>query len=354
MAKKQSNRKTNPLTQRIRKSDAVWLEGPVPAGFWQYAEHRRAYLIWLGQKLGFRRLEDFYKIKTEHFKQNRGSGALLHCWQSSAVFAVTDTFPDHDWKEWLFVSCPRSFWKDAKNHHRYMAWLAEQCDIKQPDDWYKITNQDFRSHKGGAFLLHYQSTISTAVSKFLPEHKFNEWMFAKTPKRFWEDRKNRIRYMKWLGTRLGITNREQWYDVARSQFEENQGNQLIKYYDGSPLAAVMDCMSNRSWDEWRFARVPAGFWKKKANRERYVGWFEKRLKIRKPEDWHRIRRIDLKENFGGGLLAMYPSIDAMLKASGRTLPKADKNAASKKKTTSKNTASKKTASKKSVEKQVGS
>jgi hypothetical protein len=123
--KKQIKRKPpNPLSLRVKKNDAVWLEGPVRAGFWQYPEHRRAYLIWLGQKLGFRKLEDFYRIKTEHFKKNRGSGALLHCWQSSAVAAVIDTFPDIDWKEWLFVSCPRAFWKSPKNHSRYMTWLA--------------------------------------------------------------------------------------------------------------------------------------------------------------------------------------------------------------------------------------
>ena len=80
----------------------------------------------------------------------------------------------------------------------------------------------------------------------------------------------------------------------------------------------MDCFSNNNWLEWKFARVPAGFWKKKANRERYLDWLETKLKISQPEDWNRVRRADLKDNFGGGLLAMFRSIETLLRQSGRT------------------------------------
>ena len=199
-----------------------------------------------------------------------------------------------------------------------MKWLADQCGINEPDDWYGITNRDFRDHKGGAFLLHYDSTISNAVKAYLPKRKWNEWQFGKTPKGFWEDRANRLRYMQWLGKRLGYKKLNDWYAVTRKDFEQNFGNQLMKYYNGSPLAAAMDCFSKHSWLEWKFARVPAGFWKKKANRERYLDWLEKTLKIRIPEDWSRVRRADLKENFGGGLLAKYRSVETLLKKSGRT------------------------------------
>jgi hypothetical protein len=348
--KKRQHKQPNPLAQRIKKSEAVWMEGPVPAGYWQYPEHRRTYLLWLGKRLGFRTLDDFYKIKTEHFKQNRGSGALLYCWQSSAVIAVTETFPDHDWKEWLFVSCPRSFWKDVRNHTRYMNWLAEECQIQKPEDWYRINNDDFRQHKGGAFLLHYQSSISNAVKQHVPSFKFNEWMFAKTPKGFWNDHKNRVRYVKWLGQKLGIKTKQQWYDITRKDFEENHGNQLIKCYDGSPLGVVMDCVRNYKWEEWRFARVPVGFWKKKSNRERYLLWFEKTLKIRTPENWSNIRRIDFKSNFGGGLLAMYPSIAALLKANGRKIPKTNSTSSASKSPSLKKSTRKKTAKKKAAKK----
>ncbi|NQV28343.1 MAG: hypothetical protein HQ518_28655 [Rhodopirellula sp.] len=317
-AKGAERRRPDPLVRKIPNKEAVWLEGPVPTGFWTSTENQRTYLLWLGQRLGFRQLADYYRIKTSDFKANRGSGALLHCWGSSSVTAVMQTFPEHEWQEWLFVSCPRSFWADRKNHRRYMKWLGEQCHVNQPDDWYRITNRDFREHKGGAFLLHYDSTISEAVKAYLPNRNWNEWQFGKTPKGFWEYRANRVRYMKWLGKRLGCKKLDDWYGVTRKEFEQNFGNQLMKHYNGSPLAAAMDCFSNHDWLEWKFARVPVGFWKKKANRERYFDWLGKTLKIRRPEDWKQVRRADLKDNFGGGLLAMYRSVETLLAKSGLT------------------------------------
>lgn len=314
-ARKQSS---NPLRKKVRDRDAIWLEGPVPPGFWAASENQRRYLIWLGQKLGYRTLDDYYGITTRDFKANRGSGALLHCWGSSSVTAVMQTFPEHEWYEWLFASCPRSFWSDQKNHRRYMKWLGTQCGIKRPDDWYTITNRDFRRHKGGAFLLHYHSTVSAAVRAFLPNTKWNEWQFGKTPKGFWTRRENRQRYMKWLAEQLNFKKLDDWYQVTRTDFEKHFGNQFMKHYNGSPLAAVLDCFPDHVWFEWKFARVPAGFWKKRINRERYLNWLEEKLQIRNPADWGQIRRADLKNNFGGGLLAMYGSIDKLLKKSGRT------------------------------------
>ncbi len=321
MSKKRASRKrgrtAGPLAQKVLSKDAIWLEGPVPAGFWQYAKNQRLYLIWLGQQLGFQKVEDYYRIRTDDFKQNRGGGALLHCWNSSAVTAVRETFPDQDWKEWLFVSCPRSFWKHPRNHRRYMEWLAETLGIEEPDGWYRITNGDFRRNKGGAFLLHYDSTISEAVKANMPKHRWNEWMFGKTPKGFWDERRNRVRYLKWLGKKLGLSKLDDWYGVTREDIESNFGNQLIKHYNGSPLAAAMDCFPNHKWLEWKFARVPVGFWKVKKNRDRYLDWLGRELKLKTADDWDRVRRTDLKSNYGGGLLAAYQSIDTLLKACGR-------------------------------------
>ncbi|MHC4875944.1 MAG: hypothetical protein ACYTGL_05555 [Planctomycetota bacterium] len=312
-ARRGQTRASNPLSRKVKRSEAVWLDGPVPAGYWQYAENQKLYLTWLGQQLGFRKLDDYYRLITDDFKTNRGSGVLLHCWGGSSVRAVMETFPDHDWKEWLFASCPRQFWDDSRNHRRYMEWLGEQIGVQEPNDWYRVTNADFRRHKGGAFLLRFDSTISAAVKSCFPKHKWNEWMFGKTPKGYWENRDNRVRYLKWLGRLLGFRKMIDWYRLTRDDFEKNHGNQLMKYYHGSPLAAVLDCFPQKNWEEWKFARVPVAFWKKKANRDRYFAWLAKRLKLKTAADWQRVRRTDLKQNYGGGLLAEYRSIETLLK-----------------------------------------
>ena len=293
-----------PLALRLQ---AVWLDGNVPSGYWHRLENRRLYVRWLGHKLGFRKLEDWYRITTDDFKHNRGNGILGLHWRSSAIGAVKECFPDYDWKDWLFQATPRRFWRDPRNHRRYMKWLGEQLGIQRPSDWYRVSNQDFRDNGGGGFLISYDSTVSLAIMSYLPHYDWKEWMFDKTPKGFWNERKNRRRYMNWLGKKLGFKSVTDWYSVVELDFRTNHGIQFLKLYNCSPVTAVKDCFPEHPWNEWMFARVPTGFWDTLANRKRYLRWLGEKLGFKRPRDWHRVRWEDFRANCGGGLLARYYS-----------------------------------------------
>ncbi len=298
---------------RIQRSEAVWLDGKVPAGFWDHPENRKLYMRWLGQRLGFRKVEDYYQLTTDDLKENRGAAVLMYWWRSSAIGAVKECFPEYDWKEWCFHCCPRAFWHDPKNHRRYMDWLAKELGITSPEGWYHVTNRDFATHKGGAFLLWYQSTISRAIMHHYPDFPWQEWLFDKTPKGFWRTMENRRRYMNWLGEKLGITDREQWYHVTRREFQKYHGIQFLKLYDGSPPAAIQDCFPDYPWQEWLFSRVPAGFWKKAENRKRYMVWLGKKLGLRKPKDWLSVNKRTFYQNHGSGLVVSLSSYYDLLK-----------------------------------------
>jgi hypothetical protein len=66
-------------------------------------------------------------------------------------------------------------------------------------------------------------------------------------------------------------------------------------------------------NQWMFARVPFGFWDDRGNRKRYLGWLGRKLKFKRPKDWHRARRRDFVESYGGGLLARYDSYLGLVK-----------------------------------------
>ena len=77
----------------VRQHEAVWVNGRVPSGYWDLVENRRLYVRWLGQQLGFRKADDWYRITTGDFKRNSGGGLLQQHWSSSAIGAVKETFP---------------------------------------------------------------------------------------------------------------------------------------------------------------------------------------------------------------------------------------------------------------------
>lgn len=101
--------------------------------------------------------------------------------------------------------------------------------------------------------------------------------------------------------------------MTYDDFQANHGIQFLKLYSTSPVAAVKDCFPEHTWKEWMFARVPVGFWDKLANRRRYLRWLGKKLDLKRPKDWARVKRRVFTENCGGGLLAEYQSHTDLVK-----------------------------------------
>ena len=113
-------------------SGPIWLDGPVPSGFWHDPRNRRQFILWLGQKLRFKKLDDWYRVTARDFQRNHGGGLFANYWRCSPVEALKECYPDHEWYEWLFGQAPNNFWQDGHNHRRYMDWLAGQLGINCP------------------------------------------------------------------------------------------------------------------------------------------------------------------------------------------------------------------------------
>ncbi len=53
------------------------------------------------------------------------------------------------------------------------------------------------------------------------------WVSAgRVPKGFWDNKSNRVAYLRWLGNRLGYREPADWYRVQKSDFEQNFGSTL--------------------------------------------------------------------------------------------------------------------------------
>lgn len=296
----------------VPDSQAEWLRGPVPKAYWTFPEHRRRYLHWAARQLRLRRYEDWYRVTTQQLRRLPGGASLLNACHGSLFAAVSEAFPQYAFQPWLFRAFPRSFWRNPENRRRYMRWLEQRLGITHPDQWYAVTHRDFKRHKGAGMLTYHGSWISEAIKEFRPDHPWLEWQFVKTPKGFWQDRANRVRYMQWLGAQLGFERMEDWYRVRREDFLAHQGGHLLRHYGGSPARAVQDCFPQYSWCEWLFGRVPAGFWDDRRNRERFIRWLSVELNVRRPEDWQRVTAADVRRCGGGGLLHRYRSLGELL------------------------------------------
>ncbi len=238
-------RMTSPHTRSEREE--VWQRGRVPAGYWDLAENRRAYMKWLGNRLGFHVPRDWYQLTKRHFDENHGAGLLALKYNASPLAALREYLPQVNWKEWLFKSAPQGFWKDQRNRRRYMRWLARELDIRQTEDWYRVSKYDFHSHHGGGFLsnVHHDSPIA-AVREFESAYPWKEWLFLSVPKNFWRRADNRVAFMTWLGEKLHLTTDIAWKSVSKQDFYANGGGGLLaNYYGDSPANAVQEFLAAR-------------------------------------------------------------------------------------------------------------
>jgi len=133
-----------------------WLFGRLPTGFWDDRRNCRRYMRWLGKRLGYRRLDDWYRVTYWDFTRNHGK-TLLRRYRNSPAAAVMALLPRSQWCEWKFTRVPPEFWDRIENRRRYVKWLGGQLGYRRRADWARVRRKDFVAHFGGALIVRYRS-----------------------------------------------------------------------------------------------------------------------------------------------------------------------------------------------------
>jgi hypothetical protein len=278
-----------------------WRLRNVPLGFWQHRANRRRYLDWLGQQLGFAQPEDWYQLSKQHLEERHGR-QLLALFRGSPCAIVKDALPQYRWLEWRFRQVRQGFWDVPANRQRYMRWLGKQLGFRRVEDWYQVTQRHFEHWEGGGLLAHFASSPSAVVKDYRPTYPWLEWRFVHVPVGFWGEAANRRRYMDWLGQHLGFRHTEDWYRLTFADLFDHSGARLLTIFGDSPSAVLRDYRPDYDWKEWLFRRPTQGFWARADNRCRYLDWLGHELGFATPEDWTRLRSVDVSSHRGRGLL----------------------------------------------------
>jgi hypothetical protein len=122
------------LNMRLGHHDLPWIDQRLEAGFWDDRDNRVAYMHWLGQQLGYSKPEDWYGISRKAFEQHHGA-SLLGRYYSTILNAVSDFYPNYEWKPWLFAKTKNAFWQNLDNQRAYMDWLFIQLGYSKPEDF---------------------------------------------------------------------------------------------------------------------------------------------------------------------------------------------------------------------------
>ncbi|MBI2757063.1 MAG: hypothetical protein HYX49_00115 [Chloroflexi bacterium] len=270
--------------------------------FWREKSNRRRYLDWLQKKLGYTKIEDWYKVTGQDFRNNYGGGLLNAYYNNSPSAILIDIYSDFQWHEWLFISTPQSFWDKKENRRRYINWLEQKLGYTKYEDWYRITANDFQMNNGFGFLNHYKNSPSKVVVDNFQEYDWDISKFYNRPQAYWQDSGNQREFLKNLFNLLGYTNLDNWYKSRHEDFTNSGGSGLIKYYGGSHIKAIIENYPEYNWLEWKFISTPQKFWSNHDNRKKYMIWLGEQLSFSKFEDWYKISTVDFEINYGNGML----------------------------------------------------
>ena len=129
----------------------------------------------------------------------------------------------------------------------------------------------------------------------------------KVPNGHWKNKDNHKIYCEYLFKKLGYTTMDDWYKISSKDIQNNYGNGLLAcYYNNSPIKLVTSIYPNYNWVIWKFIMVPLGYWKYDIkHRKEYMDWLGKELGYTTMDDWYKISKKDIYNNYGRGLTCYY-------------------------------------------------
>jgi len=198
------------------------------------------------------------------------------------------------------------YWKKLENRRNFFDSLAEQLNVRTPEDWYKISLKDAKKH-GAASLLqkYYDNSLIKALCAIYPEHKWDLWKFPVVPKNHWNMKSNQKQLFEYIKKELNVKSYEDWYTIKTQNVTKLGGTGVLAYYGDSLARTLVALYPEHDWQLWRFSQVPRHYWQEEKNRKLYFEWLTSELKIKSMEDWYTITKEDVLKKEGAGGVLVY-------------------------------------------------
>ena len=278
----------------------------VKPGTWKKEENHKIFTDWLlFEKLGYKSHEDFYKLTKKIFIDNHGLGLLKNKYKSSPYIILDSLYPNYNLLPWMFIQTPVFIWDNYEYHKKYAKWLEERLGYTKPEDWYGISQKDFRNNYGYG-LLHgyYDASFRKFLKKIYPEYEWLEWRFTQTAKKYFDSFDNRKQFAEYLKEKLNYKTKKDWCKLSTELIQKYGGSgMLYTYYDNSIYKFLNDIYPDYILP-WNLKCSYRGLWDNTETHKDYADWLYTELGYTSMEDWYKLSKSDLANNDGGGLLKL--------------------------------------------------
>lgn len=232
--------------------------------------------------------------------------------------ALQEIYSEHSWESWRFQNVVGG-WKADQAHlavksrdffdHLAAKLFPGTTDHQKFYLWYSVTVNTVAQAGGAALLRANGNSLRESLRIAYPEHEWDDDLFLKLPPSYWTDVVKHRALFDTIAERLQIKFLEDWYKVhTRQVLKAGAMSVLPRYYNHSLLKALRTLYPDHEWLEWRFPRVPAGFWDTLVNQRKYMDWVAKERLGFEPTDfprWYRVMYDDVAKHGGYRMLGKF-------------------------------------------------
>ena len=120
--------------------------------YWRSEENQRNFLDKLFIRLGFNKMEDYYKLNNKDIKLH-GGGPLLKLYNDSFYNALVKLYPDYHWDVLKSnAKQKKKYFSNFKQLSAYFLNIQRKFSIEKKEDWFRLSSYQVRNEPGGSTI----------------------------------------------------------------------------------------------------------------------------------------------------------------------------------------------------------
>jgi len=228
-----------------------WKFSKAPQNYWESLDNQKKFLDDVAKKIGASssNMEPWYQMTKEAFRKF-GGGSLLTRYNNSVSKMLIAIYPHHNWKVWKFGKAQQGYWDSLEHQKLFLIDLASSLGFRMNDweKWYEVSTEEFMKHGGGGLIKKYNSSVATLLAEVFPEREWLPWKFSKAPQQAFSKPETLKQVIISVEKSLGISKRDDWYRVNRSQIEDMGLSHFVTKHGGM-AAMLKKYYPETAWDE---------------------------------------------------------------------------------------------------------
>jgi len=191
-----------------------------------------------------------------------------------------------------------------ENRRRFLDDVAASLDVRQPEDWKKVTVADVREKGGAGLLKLYGYSVLAMLQAIYPEQGFTAANCrGRMPQGYWKSEENRRSFLEKLAAAHDVRTADDWAKVTPEHVTRAGGAVLLHMHGNSLQKAVAVAFPELGLPA--STRKPPGYWQERKNRRAFIEEVAEKLGITSAEDWSKVTLKQVAALGGRGMLQHY-------------------------------------------------